>query len=81
MNFKKWFEQNTIGTDQVDERQLNVIYDKAKYAVQLVRMYDRNLLKSRGDSYELIGKYPEAVADYSKFIALNPDDAKVFAQQ
>lgn len=39
---------------------------------------DRNLLKSRGDSYELIGKYPEAVKDYSKLIALNPDYADVF---
>ena len=39
---------------------------------------DRDLLKRRGDFYEAIGKYPEAVADYSKFIALNPDDAKVF---
>ncbi len=46
MNFKKWLEQNTIGTDQVDERQINAIYDKAKYAIQLVRMYDRNLLKN-----------------------------------
>ena len=39
---------------------------------------DRNLLKSRGDSYELIGKYPEAVKDYSTLIALNPDYADVF---
>ena len=46
MNFKKWLEQNTVGTDQVDERQINAIYDKAKYAVQLVRMYDKNLLKN-----------------------------------
>jgi len=46
MNFKKWMEQNTIGTDLVDDRQINSIYDKAKYAIQLVRLYDKNLLKN-----------------------------------
>ena len=39
---------------------------------------DRDLLKRRGDFYEAIGKYPEAVADYSKLIALNSDIAEVF---
>ncbi|MEN9656067.1 MAG: hypothetical protein RL311_1006, partial [Bacteroidota bacterium] len=39
---------------------------------------DRDVLKRRGDFYEAIGKYPEAVADYSKLIDLNSDNAEVF---
>jgi|GEM_PF-3535820 hypothetical protein len=40
MNFKNWLELNTIGTEDVDESQIDAAYDKAKYAVKLVRMYD-----------------------------------------
>jgi hypothetical protein len=40
MQFKIWLEQSTIGTELVDERQIDSAYNKAKYAVQLVRLYD-----------------------------------------
>jgi hypothetical protein len=41
MNFKKWLEQSTVGTEFVDERQIDSAYDKGKYAVQLVQLYDK----------------------------------------
>ena len=41
MSFSAWIEQNTIGTEEVDERQIDAAYDKAKYAVRLVRLYDK----------------------------------------
>lgn len=41
MNFKKWIEQTTVGTEFVDERQINAIYDKAKYSVKIVQIYDQ----------------------------------------
>ena len=40
MKFKQWFEQNTLGTEFVDERQIDAIYDKAKLSVELVQLYD-----------------------------------------
>ena len=43
MEFKKWLninELNTVGTEDVDSSQIESIYDKAKIAVQLVRLYD-----------------------------------------
>lgn len=50
MNFRNWLELNTIGTEEVDESQIDAAYDKAKYAVKLVRMYDsmtnQSLLKN-----------------------------------
>lgn len=50
MEFKNWLEQSTVGTDFVDERQINAIYDKAKYAVKIVQIYSQmtrqNLLKN-----------------------------------
>lgn len=39
---------------------------------------DASLLKMRGDCYEAIGKYSEAILDYSKLIKLNPDDAEAY---
>lgn len=42
MNFRAWMEQTTLGTEDVDERQLDAAYDKAKYAVKLVRLYDKS---------------------------------------
>jgi len=47
INFKKFLEQtyqpspNTIGTEDVDESQIDSIYDKTKIAVQIVRAYDQ----------------------------------------
>jgi hypothetical protein len=41
MEFKNWFEQVTLGTEFVDERQINALYDKAKYAVKLVQLYSK----------------------------------------
>lgn len=42
INFKKWLcEQNTVGTEFVDETQIDAIYDKAKLSVELVRLYDQ----------------------------------------
>jgi hypothetical protein len=50
MEFKNWLEQSTVGTDFVDERQINALYDKAKYAVKIVQIYSQmtrqNLLKN-----------------------------------
>ena len=46
MEFKSWFqEQSTLGTEYVDERQVDMLYNKAKYAVKLVQMYDSTLAK------------------------------------
>ena len=41
LSFRSWLEQNTVGTEEVDSRQLDAAYDKAKYAVRLVRLYDK----------------------------------------
>lgn len=41
-NFKEWLsEQSTVGTEFVDERQIDAVYDKAKLSVRLVRLYDK----------------------------------------
>lgn len=53
ITFKNWIEQNTLGTDEVVS-QIDVLYDKAKYAIKIVQMYVkssadpnvRNLLKN-----------------------------------
>ena len=48
MNFKKWFNENiTLGTELVDETQIDAVYNKAKYAVKLVQMYDQTLPKDQ----------------------------------
>jgi len=41
MNFRKWLEQSTIGTEMVDESRVDAIYDKVKTSVQIVQMYDQ----------------------------------------
>jgi len=41
MNFKKWLENFTIGTDNVNS-QIDGLYDKAKYAIKLVQLYVRS---------------------------------------
>jgi hypothetical protein len=41
MRFKQWIEQTTLGTEFVDERQIDAAYDKAKYSVKLVQLYDQ----------------------------------------
>lgn len=38
-NFKEWM--NTVGTDIVDDRQIDSIYNKAKYSVKLVQLYSK----------------------------------------
>jgi hypothetical protein len=40
MNFKEWMDQRTA----VEEREIDALYDKARIAVQLVRMYRPELL-------------------------------------
>ena len=48
--FKNWVlqkEQTTLGTEFVDERQIDAAYDKAKYAVKLVQLYDQSLPKNQ----------------------------------
>ena len=37
----KYNEQMTLGTEFVDESQIDSIYNKSKYAVQIVQMYDQ----------------------------------------
>ena len=40
--FKQWLsEQSTVGTEFVDERQIDAVYAKAKLSVRLVRLYDK----------------------------------------
>ena len=34
-------EQSTIGTEFVDERQIDAAYDKSKFAVKLVQIYSQ----------------------------------------
>ena len=41
--FKKWMEQNTVGTEEVDSSQIERLYDKAKISVELVQKYDQTL--------------------------------------
>jgi hypothetical protein len=42
MKFKEWLnEQSTVGTEFVDEKQIDLIYDKAKISVELVQLYDK----------------------------------------
>jgi hypothetical protein len=41
MNFKKWFEQATLGTEMVDESKIDSLYNKARVSVQIVQMYDQ----------------------------------------
>ena len=43
LNFKIWFENITLGTEEVDERQIDSAYGNAKFAVKLVQMYDKTL--------------------------------------
>lgn len=46
ISFKLWKilkEDMTLGTEFVDERQLDAAYDKAKYSVKLVQLYDATL--------------------------------------
>jgi hypothetical protein len=38
---QKYFEQNTVGTELVDETQIDSAYQKSKYAVKLVQLYDQ----------------------------------------
>ena len=40
LNFSKWLEQNTVGTEFVDESKIDQMYGKAKISVQIVQMYD-----------------------------------------
>lgn len=52
MQFKEWLninELNTVGTEDVDSSQIESVYDKAKIAVQLVRLYD-DMARSDNDS-------------------------------
>jgi hypothetical protein len=47
-SFLSWLaEQTTVGTEEVDERQIDAVYDKAKFAVKIVRLYD-DLVKRDG---------------------------------
>jgi hypothetical protein len=42
MKFKQWLEAlNTLNNDLVDDSQINRVYDKAKIAVDIVRMYSK----------------------------------------
>lgn len=40
--FIEWL-QSTLGTEYVDETQIDALYDKAKYSVRLVQLYDQSL--------------------------------------
>ena len=40
--FKKWLE-STLGTEEVDESQIDSAYANAKHAVKLVQLYDKTL--------------------------------------
>jgi len=53
-SFKEWLSTNkmhveaiTLGTEEVDESQIDSAYQNAKYAVQLVKLYDLTLPKGR----------------------------------
>ena len=43
LDFKIWLEAITLGTEEVDERQIDAAYANAKHAVKLVQMYDKSL--------------------------------------
>jgi len=46
MKFKQWLEAiNTLNNDLVDDSQINRVYDKAKIAVDIVRMYSKETNK------------------------------------
>lgn len=40
LEFAKWLEQSTLGTEFVDESKIDALYDKAKLSVKLVQLYD-----------------------------------------
>lgn len=40
LEFSRWLEQSTLGTEYVDESKIDSIYDKAKLSVKLVQLYD-----------------------------------------
>lgn len=43
LNFKLWLEVITLGTEEVDERQIDAAYNNARHAVKLVQLYDKSL--------------------------------------
>lgn len=43
LNFKLWLEAITLGTEEVDERQIDAAYNNARHAVKLVQLYDKSL--------------------------------------
>lgn len=46
-SFLNWLSENrTLGTEEVDARQIESAYDKAKFSVKLVRLYDEMTKKS-----------------------------------
>lgn len=51
IRYKFWKElseyASTLGTELVDERQIDAVYDKAKYSVKLVQLYDQTLPKDK----------------------------------
>lgn len=51
IRYKFWKELkeygSTLGTEFVDETQIDAVYDKAKYAVKLVQLYDETLPKDK----------------------------------
>lgn len=51
IRYKFWKElqeySSTLGTEFVDESQIDAVYDKAKYAVKLVQLYDETLPKDQ----------------------------------
>lgn len=42
MNFKEFFNQTTLGTENVDSSQIESIYNKAKLSIRLVQLYGRS---------------------------------------
>lgn len=41
INFLKWLEMNTLGTEYVDESKIDALYQNAKISVKLVQLYDK----------------------------------------
>lgn len=52
MNFRAWIEQNTVGTEFVDESKIDVLYDKAKLSVKIVQIYDETRSNNPNDPPE-----------------------------
>lgn len=80
MKFSTYIEQfgnNTVGNENVDERQIDMLYDKAHLAVEIVRLYDMTLPKKLLTNISTIATLPSGA--YGLYNS--SENQKVISQQ